>query len=354
MRNNLFYLILMMVLLVSCEEYYTPDLDETTGLLVVESHLTNDVNQNVVKLSLTKNFYSKEAAGTIAGARVDLVEVGGKTTSGVETNPGSFTLAKIPVVGKSYILRINYNGDLYESDAVIMPPIPSIDTLYTGHKFEKKYRTDAYGVPELIEIPSREIYVDAPMTSALKYYRFSWRAVLQWIYVAPMGAFNLPPPIWYGWNSKYDLGSFNLAGPKEFSVSTQINKHPILSLAYNGQEYLDSTSQSPAGWIILIDQYGIQKPSYDFHDKLNKQFAAEGSLFDPVQMQVYGNIHCKNKPEKIALGFFDLNSYRQYRYFFDFGTNTGNYVRQRRLPNSPEIPGGGYIIDKYPDFWAQY
>jgi hypothetical protein len=350
MRKGIIYLALLVALFISCEEYYRPDLEEVPGLLVVESHLTNDPRQNTVNLSITNNFYSTGAQGKVYGAKVDLIEDGKTVLKGTDNGTGQFRFAKTPVPGKNYMLRIVYQNDTYESETVTMPPLPKIDTLYTRHKVAKNYRTNAYGVPELVELPVREICIDASISAQLEYYRFNWRAILQWFYVPP--AFNgPPPPMWSGWLSLYDKGLFNLAGPKEFSISDKVQNHPILSLAYDGRQYLDSASQIPSGWIIILDQYGISKSSFDFHGKLNKQLSADGSLFDPVLTQIYGNIRCKNDPSKIALGFFDLNSYRQYRYFLYLGMDESSKGIQRRLSTYPDIPDLGYTIGDRPAFW---
>lgn len=341
---------LIVTLFVSCEEYYTPDLDEVSGLLVVESHLTNDPSQNYVRLSMTQGFYSQETTEKIVGAKVELVEVGSQVMKATETSTGYFTFPQTPVVGRTYLLRITYGKDIYESESAIMPPLPQIDTLYTRHKIAKYYRTNAYGIPDLIEIPEREIYIDAPITEKLEYYRFTWKAIIQWFYNPP-ALEGPPPPSLYGWKTRYDNGLFNLAGPKEFSNSDKVRNHPILSLNYDGKIYLDSATQIPSGWIVIIDQYGITKSSNDFHEKLNKQFAAEGSLFDPVLTQVYGNIHCKNDASKIALGYFDVNSYRQYRYYFDLGSGPDEQVTQRRLNRYFDIPYEGYETGTRPIFW---
>lgn len=339
-------------LFVSCEDYYKPDLEVVPGLLVVESHLTNDPNQNFVKLSLTRGFYSTGPVENIAGARVDLLETGGQTMKGIESGSGYFTFPRTPVSGKRYQLRISYQRDVFESEYVVMPPLPSIDSLYTMHKIEKTYRTDAYGAPTQVETPGREIDIDAPITPQLKYYRFNWRAIIEWVYNPPAPAFGPPPPPVFGWLSRYDKGIFNLAGPKEFSISDKVRTHPVLSLAYDSRIYLDSATQIPVGWIVIVDQYGITKNSFDFHNKLNKQFTAEGSLFDPILTQVYGNIRCTTDPSKIALGFFDLNSYRQYRYFLNLGSGDDKFVIQRRLNEYFIIPDEGFTDDgTLPVFW---
>lgn len=350
MRNNLIYLALIVFLISGCEDIYTPEIEVVPARLVVESHITNDLSQNFVRLSMSRDFYNFDTPETVKGAKVELLESGGTLLQGIETGDGYFTFLTAPAVGKKYTLRIKHQQDSYESDPVIMPPLPQIDSLYTKHKIEKSYRTDSYGIPNLVETPSREILIDAPISAQLSYYRFYYHAIIQWTYNPP-SVFGPPPPSWYGWKSVYDIGAFNLAGPKEFSVSEKISTHPVLSLSYNGNQYLDSVTQLPSGWIVILDEYGLQKESYDFHARLNSQFSAEGSLFDPMFTQVYGNIHCTTDHSKIVLGFFDLNSYRQYRYFFNNLSKNDNSVIQRQLFTYPEIPSDGYLIGQYPSFW---
>jgi hypothetical protein len=342
-------LVLVLLFFVSCEEYYNPDLEETPGLMVVESHLTNDPNQNFVKLSKALNFYTNGHGEEISGAKVDLLEIGGTKTRAIESTTGYFTFPNTPVPGKKYMLQITYLKDIYESVPVIMPPLPNIDTIYTNHKVEKSYRTDVLGGPQPIENPGREICIDAPITPLLEYYRFNCHTILQWVVPPPPIPFG-PPPL-YGWKSFYDNGVFNIAGPKQFSVSDQVKNHPLKFLGYDYHTYLDSDTQIAAGWILIIDEYGISKESYDFHEQLNKQLSAEGSLFDPVLMQVTGNIRCITDSKKIVLGFFDLNSYRQYRYFFYFGQDQSSKVNQRQITRYLEIPGDGSQYGVPPIFW---
>lgn len=347
------WLVLVLILFVSCEEYYTPKLDIVPGLMVVESRITNDPGQNFVKLTKTLDFYNKGLEEPVVGANVELVEYTIKSIRGTESSTGYFTFPETPQGGKKYLLRITYQNNIYESDVVIMPPLPTIDTLYTNHKVMKSYRTDAYGGPTQVETPGREICIDAPNMPTLDYYKFQWRAIIQWKYQSPP-TFGSPPPPYYGWISYYQTGSFNIARPKQFSFSEQIKNHPILFLEYDNRAYLDSSAQIPQGWIVMIDQYGITKESYDFHEKLNKQFSAEGSLFDPVLTQVYGNITCTTDQTKLVLGFFDLNSYHQYRYFMSLGSSEDSKVIQRRLSRYLDIPGRGFVRGYTPEFWENY
>ena len=348
MRKQYIYLALFLALFVSCEEYYKPVLDTVPGILVVESKLTNDPAKNFVKLTMTQDFYGTTQTQKVSGARVELVQVDGYTLKGVDDGTGYFTFSSVPISGKTYYLKITIFRDIYQSDPVLMPPIPKIDSLYTIQNIEKSYETSADGSLRLVETLGRTIYIDAPITSTLQYYRFDWRAVLQWVYVPS----NPLSPTGYGWRSTAVLGMFNIAGPKEFSSSTKVTKHPINFLAYDYKLYLDSVPpRYGSGWILILDQYGTSKNSYDFHEKLNRQFSAEGSLFDPVITQVYGNIRCFTDPSKTVLGFFELNSYRQYRYYLNLGSGGDNQVKQRRLSRHPDIPYYGYLVGTRPTFW---
>ncbi|MFA5327360.1 MAG: DUF4249 family protein [Prolixibacteraceae bacterium] len=351
MITRFLYPIIIVLLFAGCEEIYNPNIDSVQTQLVVESHVTNDPAQNYVKLSKTSDFYSTDSSEKVIGAKVSLVQVGGGEQEGIEGDIGYFTFPNTPEPGKTYLLRIQYENNNYESSQVLMPDLPTIDTLYTPHTINKQYVTDSYGSPQLVEDPGRNVSIDAPISENLKYYRFNYRAVLQWIYNPPAGGgFGPPPPSWFGWLSIFSISTFNIAGPKEFSVSEKIQNHPVLFLSYDSQQYLDSSQQSPSGWIVIIDEYGITKESYDFREKLNQQFAAEGSLFDPVITQVYGNIRCTNDKSKIVLGFFDLNSYRQYRYFLNLSIYDDRGI-QRRLNRYPAIPYKGYLIGDRPSFW---
>lgn len=378
-------LVLISLLFVACEEQYKPSIDVMPQVLVVDSHVTNDPKQSYVHISKTRSFYSTNAIEWIGGAKVELVGENFKIERASEDTPGYYVFHSIPEPGIKYKLRISnlYNvisnlNDIYESDYVTMPPIPTIDSLYTTSRIEKVIRMNGLGVPETFESPGRKIEVNAPITPELKYFRFNYRTILQWKY-KPSGTnwdstlvytpedtlkhaiikkttlnqakIDTSAHILYGWKSITNTDKYNITGPKEFSTSSRLENHPIVLLTYNPAQYLDSVQQIPNNWIIILDQYGISKESYDFHDKLNRQFSADGTLFEPVISQVYGNIQCLTDPGKIVMGFFDLNSYKQYRYYLNLGSGNDNSVVLRRLTKYFDIPDRGAKRTKPPEFW---
>ena len=350
MRISLIYFPFLLILLSSCEEYYNPVIDITEGQLVVEAVITNDPSRNFVHLTKSRSFYDETPPEAVSGARVELVEINSKVFQGVESGPGNFNFNTVPVAGKNYKLRVLVRKDTYESEVVTMPPLPTISNFYTGHKESKIYVTDGYGFPQAFNVIGREIYADASVTSSLSYYRFDVRSVLEWTWDSTVTSAP-PPPTMYGWIS-FQNDKFNLAGPKIFSQTEKIEKHPLLMVSYNAKDYLHSDTLISNGWILIIDQFGTSKGSYEYHEKLNSQFAADGSLFDPVQTQIYGNITCKTDPAKMVFGYFDLNSYRQYRYYLNLSSPM-SAVTLRQIFRYPFIPDFGQTREGIPDWWER-
>lgn len=343
---------LMLCSLASCEDAYHPKIDTVEGRLVVQGLITNDPNQNYILLTKTTSFYDKTPSETVSGATVNLVDGNGTIIQGKESSQGNFHFDTVPVTGQDYKLRILLDKDIYESEPVIMPPLPSVTNFYS-ERFEKsEYQTDAYGVPYSVKVIGRELYIDAPITPALSNFRFGMRSVMQWYYQPPMLGPPPPfvPPI-YGWLSLFPKYNYNVAGPKKFSESDIIEKHPLFFLPYS-TSLLIKPDSTFLGWIFILDQYGTSQGSFDYHEKLNSQFSADGTLFDPIQTQVYGNIKCITDPLKIAFGYFDLNSYRQYRYYLYFtNPSPGGSITTREITRYPYISEEGVTVEYPPDWW---
>ena len=340
--------LVLVIFLSSCEEVYHPAIKTAGGQLVVEALITNDSTQNFVHLTRTAGFYSVSTSQIVTGAVVKLVDSNGIILSGVESTSGMFGFKKTPQVGQRYKLQILTQGDLYESETVTMPPVPTIDNFYSARVDKKEYVTNASGVPVATTVTGQELYLDAPVTAACSNYRFDFRAVMEWVYVVP----NTPiPPSIFGWQSLLNNNTYNIAGPKKFSQSGKIEKQLLMMLPYNTYGLIQ-VGASVAGWILILHQYGTTQGSYDYHEMLNNQLTAQGSLFDPVQTQIYGNITCKTDSSKIAYGYFDLNSTTQYRYYINFSTTDPTIgVTIRAIANSPDIPDNGKLVNQHPAWW---
>ena len=347
MRKERYLLLLLLPLFVSCEKLYHPAIDPMSGLLVVDAQITNDLTKNDVHLSRTRSFYDDQAVREVTGANVTLNEVGSKVVlRGYEKTTGHYAFFEVPSPGKQYFLRIVIQNDTYESKAVTMPPLPVINNFYTT-KVTIRYNEDSgEGTPRTYEKPGREIDADLPVNEALSNYRFSVRSLIEWTWSAVPGSLN---PDSYGWFSYQNNERFMLAGPADVTEPGKIIKFPLLTLSYTAYDYYHSSLRSlnATGWILFIEQFGISKESYEFHERLNSQFAASGSLFDPIQTQITSNILCKSKTSEIVYGYFDLYTYKQYRYFLKLPPPPLE-LTLRQIYRYPDIPFDGEIMAEKP------
>ncbi len=358
MEREVKYLLILLILFVSCERIYHPSIDRTEGDLVVDARITNDPAKSFVHLTKTRSFYDQVPLPEVSGARVELLLIGSKTSYvAVEKNTGYYSFNVTPTIGKSYYLRITIGSDIYESLAATMPPQPTMDDFYTIDKVSKVFITNGDGVPQAFEKQGREIDADLPLSDSLSHYRFDVRSIIEWVWDSIPTSFSRFPNA-YGWYSYNENQKFNLAGPTDFNQVSKIKNHPLLMISYNALDYLYTDTLTSKGWILIIGQYGTSKESYEFHQKLNSQFAATGSLFDPIQTQVVGNVLCKNDPTKIVYGFFELNSYQEYRYYFELFSPTSEPIL-KRVYRFPDIPDHGIVrsIQKEPpirpDWWEE-
>lgn len=344
------FTVCLILLFSSCEKYYYPVIDKVDGVLVVDAQITNDATKNFVRLTKSRDFYSKNSVEVVSGAKVEMIESTGVVLTAAEIGTGYFTFKTLPEVGKKYKLRITSGSDTYESEMVTMPPLPSISNFRASNVVKTIYIPDLNGIPRANTVGGKEFYLDAPLSGTLSNYRFYVRSVLQWVYYPPPAAGPSIPPT-YGWRSLYDNSRYNLAGTTKSNVSAdKIEQHPLLFLSFNAKGYLKNDTLLASGWILIIDEFGTSPGSYDYHQKLNSQFAAEGNLFDPIQTQIIGNITCKTDPSKIVFGYFDLNSYAQIRYYTNF-SSPESALTLRQLSNDPFIPEEGSILAQPPLWW---
>jgi len=347
MRKESYYLSFLLLLFTSCIKYYNPPMDTVSGMLVVDAQITNDISRNVVHLSRTRSYYNDQPVVEVTGAAVTMNQVGSTVSMrGHEITVGHYVFDQVPLVGKQYYLRIIIGNDVYESKAVTMPSVPKMDNFYTTPVTITYNENSGESTPRTYEKPGREIDTDLHLTDSISYYRFSVRSLIEWKYDSiPDTMF----PDMYGWYSYLDNEKFQLAGPRDQTQPGKIVKYPLLTLSYRASDYFHSSPKAleAVGWILFIDQFGLSKESYEFHNQLNNQFAASGSLFDPTQTQVYGNIICKTRATETVYGFFDLCTYQHRRYFLTLPTPP-LAITLRQIYRYPDIPLNGIIYAKMP------
>jgi hypothetical protein len=133
-------------------------------------------------------------------------------------------------------------------------------------------------------------------------------------------------------------------------VAHPLSFFPIEKSYYNLEVDFSDTNHKILHWILIVDQFRLNENSYSFYKMIRQQLAAEGKLFDPIAVQINGNIRCINNPGKIVLGNFEVSSKETVTYVVSpvWISNTATY---RKIPNLLNIPDEGPGSDSPPDWW---
>ncbi|MEI6020920.1 MAG: DUF4249 domain-containing protein, partial [Bacteroidota bacterium] len=116
-------------IIMACEKVVTINVKSTANAVVVQANITNIDDHQVVKLEHTANYYDSNVFSPITGAKVFLSDNSGFSENLTENANGIYTSINLKgTPGKTYQLRIEYNANVYQSEAQMPFTIP-IDSL---------------------------------------------------------------------------------------------------------------------------------------------------------------------------------------------------------------------------------
>jgi hypothetical protein len=305
---------LILILVNTCIDPYSPNLSGYESILVVDGLITNSSSSSVVKLSTTMQ-NQNDLAPAVSDANVYITDDEGNSTTLINSGNGIFRTDSTVfrgVAGRTYVLHILLNnGSEYESAPCMMYPVPDIENVY----YERDQQLINNGTKNLDGI---SIYLDSK-SGENQYFRWAFEETWK---------FRVPFPKRYNYFKVPDLPDnpiiLPVADVKEFcwksrksqeiligsvapGTSGRIEKKPVFFIAP------DQTDRLTIQYSILVSQYSISKTEYDFWNNL-KQINETGSdIFARQPYSVSSNLHnTKDKGERV-LGFFQVSAVSQMR-----------------------------------------
>jgi hypothetical protein len=350
MKRIITYSFLLLILLSGCEDVYRPDIDVVDNVLVADARISADQRINYIHLYESVAYYDNASTGpAVTDADVRLIDNNGNELKLQHYFQGQYRLSQTLDPNLQYKLKIQYQGEEYESTFEDVPQKPSIDSVYGFEEVEIRQESGDNDVDNVDRSEGIRLYADITPNNENPYCRFTTRFVLQYNYVidvpGPSGI-GMPETV-YGWRSSYPQEAFNIAAPPEYSGTKEIKKHALYFLK-NKMQYKEE--HIFAGWIVILYQHGITESAYNYYDDLNNQLESEGKIFDPLYVQARSNIKCTTDSDQKILGNFEISVNNETRYFLRYISETAGFIL-REIEELHNIPLSGEQVSVAPAFW---
>lgn len=391
MFRKLIIVVLFIFSLAGCKEEFYPAIDRQMSVLVVEGMITNLRESYSVKLTMASPFDSSTNTTGITGASVSIKDDLGGIYPMHENadlkNYYSDTSEFTAFVGRSYSLHIVMpDGEIYESTAQKMLEPATIDSIH-GLTINKEFwYRNVLGNIVSKNVYGSQTFMDVSFTSdsiyQFRYDNYLMKCFSYWellTHEMMASGIKFPPPkdcpgdvcpyTMYNWQ-KFNLqtGIFLTNPTQDLSIKKIINSSvcffPFDTVTFPLVYKRDSCGDDalgrwtcakirrpagPQGDILLTRVYSLNQTSARYYQQINKQLSSEGKLFDPIAVQLQGNIKCISNPSKPALGLFEVSACATRSYWMSYNYN-GDNTKYYKTKDVSDLPALGTSKD-IPDFW---
>jgi len=345
MRTKIYWLLIITLLFLGCEEEFDPEVVDYQNLLVVDGLMHNEAGPYTVKLSYSSTV-SNPRFLPVSGCTVIINDRYGNTTQLVESEPGIYTTAESRLKGETgveYKLNImTPEGKNYESDWEMIHQEVAIDTVYAQYE----YRSDP-DVNHTIE--GYQFFISsetAPNDSTCFYWNMveTWEFysdyTIDFTYSGQIEPYPNPDTVYHCWATEvvpeiFVLNTSNLSQPK----ATNFPLHFVST----------DTKRLTEKYSVMIEQMVISKAAWKFRDDINSLISDDNFLFASQPFQVNGNIRCVEYPDELVLGYFTAAGITTKRVFLDRPPNASFHFA--KCYADPDLRGLGFAP---PSTWPIY
>jgi hypothetical protein len=122
--KNIFYVLILIILLSGCEKVIDVDLNESDPAIVIEGNLNYNPYLNEIKISMTSSYFDTLSSEKVSGANVSVSSDFGGEYIFNEIENGVYSSSDIRLkLGETYHLLIEANGEKYEASSKLNKPV---------------------------------------------------------------------------------------------------------------------------------------------------------------------------------------------------------------------------------------
>ena len=260
--NRYFYLLIAVLSLASCREVVEIELPNEEPRLIVEAELNDTPGPHSVRLNLTADYFSDGPLPPVTDALVIMSDDTGQRDTLVQPEDGLYLTQNLEgVIGQTYTLNIQWNGNTYESSGTLLEEA-IIDSLSYQY------------------FPANPIFDEG-------YYIFFFGRV-------PPGRTNYFRFKVYENDSLYNDRSDLLIQDDEFLPDTLSN----IRFSY----------PFTLGDTVKIEMHTLNREMYQYYLELVTLLYNDGGLFSPPPQNPVSNIRNLSEPDRPPLGYFQVAS----------------------------------------------
>jgi hypothetical protein len=362
MKRVIILYVLLSWLMASCYEPYFPETESVKKVLVVNGLITDANSPNHIILSYAESFDSTSAAIPVISASVIVSDNLGNSYLFQESGNGDYVsdpsqFRAMP--GYTYSLHIITNdGFKYESEPQHMAVSDSPETIYPEYA-NKETISKQNG--DFVLSHGASIMADIENSSdTIPRFRYTSHRVTQYYYVKSIpfvANYNF-----YCWQSEEANSDINLTGGDYAVNSASINRHEICFIDDNASIYaldykLGSSVTTEYNYfpihnkLVFFNRYCLNNDAYLYYKSMNEQLRSDGKLFDPIAVQIVGNIRCISNPGHKVFGFFEASSVVSSAYLIDFRNIVNGQPALKKIHYILPAEPAGHQVDIVPSFW---
>ncbi len=271
-------LAIIVIAFTSCVDVVDVEVQDGPTRLVVEASLNWEKgttgNEQTIRLSESSPFFSKGTVTEVTGASVVVTnDTSGDEFVFADQGNGEYLSTTFePVLGQSYSLRIEHNGEVYTASET-MTPVTDITDIF--QKREEGFNDE--------ELEVHIVFTDPEEEGNNYLFKFQREG-------------DLLPGL--------EVGEDRFLNGNEIDWWYEIE-----------EDEDENIEPFQPGDILQIEMYGISRPYYDYIKILVEQLGGT-SLFDSTPVAVKGNCINETNPENYAFGYFRLTQVVKASYTF--------------------------------------
>jgi hypothetical protein len=344
---------MLFIALLSCVDQIEYDRVNHINIIVVDGQITDQEEEQIVKINRSKSEYGRFGSTAISNAIVELVVNSTEIIAFKEKGdkPGEYTLPTgfKGKVGSVYQLRIQLtDGTKYESTLEVMPQVPPIEKLIVRFDATEPFAANSgfSGV--------HNFYLDMKDPAQEQNF-YSWDYTLyekkKWCRTCKNGVYAVNEII----PGQYRFSRYYLSGSKPFEdCFTQVQSNtqgapPYINTEWkydyecrdgcwevmrndamnlfedrniNGNRVLErKVARVPYyqcnGALVEIRQSGLTKEAFQYFRRFQEQTQSNGGIADTPPTALAGNIRNTANAREIVVGYFAASSVASVRYWLD-------------------------------------